>query len=62
MNKFQIFQRLCDHLGPRDAAIWLGEPNKELKGGYPADYIKSGNIEPLIKIINKKFPCSRKGK
>ena len=43
MNKFQIFQRLCDSLGPRDAAAWLGEPHKTLKGAYPADYIKADN-------------------
>lgn len=57
MNKFQIFQRLCDSLGPRDAAIWLGQPHKKLKGAYPADYIKAGNLEPIKKIVEKEFPC-----
>ena len=62
MNKFQIFQRLCDSLGPRDAAAWLGEPHKTLKGAYPADYIKADNLKPLIRIIEKEFPCLKKGK
>jgi hypothetical protein len=53
MDKIKFMKELSSSFSLYEAARWLSQPRKELKGETAAAYLKKNNVEPVHDLLKK---------